>query len=343
MTKLTTTPTPKSTSLPSPPPYPFYLGGFAASIAACFTHPLDMVKTRMQNASAKQSMLEVLTNTARNEGLGGLYVGLSASLSRQMSYSLVRFGAYDTFKETASKGLAPGKQLPAWKLGACASLAGAVGGIAGNWADVLLVRMTSDVLKPEPQRFGYSNALTGVVTMVRNEGVGSLFRGIAPNVTRAVLMNASQLATYDVFKHALLSSGYYKDGTLLHFSASFCAGTVATTICSPADVIKARIMAASNKSESSRLGGDGRGDASSGGGVVSKLRTSFKTEGIRFLFRGWTPAWVRLSPNTILIFVTLEKLRVLVDKSRETRGIPNWRAYEAKKERRRSKGVEVKN
>lgn len=72
------------------PPYPFYLGGLAASFAACFTHPLDMVKTRMQNATEKQGMVGALVKTARKEGVQGLYVGLTASLSRQMSYSLVR-------------------------------------------------------------------------------------------------------------------------------------------------------------------------------------------------------------------------------------------------------------
>ena len=32
--------------------------------------------------------------------------------------------------------------------------------------------------------------------MVREEGVSSLARGVGPNVFRAVLMNASQLASY---------------------------------------------------------------------------------------------------------------------------------------------------
>lgn len=300
---------------PSPPrapqPYPFYLGGVAASIAACFTHPLDMVKTRMQNTNSssssapRQGMLRFLAHTLKDEGPRGLYVGLSASLCRQMSYSLVRFGAYDALKAQAlaSQPTLPNgskaKVLPAWKMGLCASAAGAVGGVAGNWADVLLVRMTSDVLKPPQERFGYRNAISGLFSMVSHEGSGSLFRGLAPNVTRAVLMNASQLATYDLFKSALLGSGYYTEGTWLHFSASFLAGTVATTICSPADVIKARVMAA------------GKGGHSEG--IVKTIKTALVKEGPGFLFRGWTPAWVRLSPNTILIFVTLEKLKGGVD------------------------------
>lgn len=85
------------------------------------------------------------------------------------------------------------------------------------------------------QRFNYRHALHGVYRMVSDEGVSSLFRGITPNVARAVLMNASQLATYDFFKHSLLHTGFYEEGTWLHFSASFLAGTVATTVCSPAE------------------------------------------------------------------------------------------------------------
>lgn len=70
--------------------YPFWLGGTAASIAAFFTHPLDLTKTRMQTATDKQGMLSLLVRTARNEGLRGWYVGLSASLLRQMTYSVTR-------------------------------------------------------------------------------------------------------------------------------------------------------------------------------------------------------------------------------------------------------------
>ena len=39
-----------------------------------------------------------------------------------------------------------------------------------------------------------------------------------------------------------------------------------------------------------------------------------------FMFRGWVPAWTRLQPTTILIFVTLEQLRNAVDWYRDFRG-----------------------
>ncbi|KDN40520.1 putative DIC1-mitochondrial dicarboxylate carrier protein [Tilletiaria anomala UBC 951] len=286
-----------------PTQYPFWLGGAAASIAACFTHPLDAVKNRMQTAKTKQGMGSVLVQTAKKEGIPGLYVGLTASLLRQMTYSVVRFGAYDALKEHLRSPSDSKGPLPAWKMALCASLAGAAGGLAGNPADVLLVRMTSDLNLPSQKRYNYSNALTGLVRVFQEEGPTSLFRGLTPNVVRAILMNASQLATYDMFKESLVSSGLYAEGTWLHFSASFLAGTVATTVCSPADVIKARIM-------------NGNDNGNGGNHGFSALKAALKREGPGFLFRGFMPAWIRLSPNTIIMFITLEKLRLIVDWSR---------------------------
>jgi dicarboxylate transporter 10 len=50
-----------------------------------------------------------------------------------------------------------------------------------------------------------------------------MFRGMGPNVVRAILMNASQLASYDWFKEQIIRSGHMQDGIGLHFTASFAA------------------------------------------------------------------------------------------------------------------------
>jgi hypothetical protein len=59
--------------------------------------------------------------------------------------------------------------------------------------------------------------------MVREEGASALARGVGPNVFRAVLMNASQLASYDFFKAELLKTKYFEDNIMCHFTASFAA------------------------------------------------------------------------------------------------------------------------
>jgi len=72
-----------------------------------------------------------------------------------MTYSLTRFGIYDELKKRLTL---PGETtLPAWKMALAASVAGGIGGIAGNPADVVLVRMTADAAKPVEQRLGYKH------------------------------------------------------------------------------------------------------------------------------------------------------------------------------------------
>jgi len=63
----------------------------------------------------------------------------------------------------------------------CASTAGLLGGVAGNPADVVLVRMISDPTKAAADQLHYRNAAHGVYRMVGDEGVKSLFRGLVPN------------------------------------------------------------------------------------------------------------------------------------------------------------------
>ncbi|KAJ7275539.1 mitochondrial carrier domain-containing protein [Mycena haematopus] len=278
---------------------PFWLGGIAASMAASFTHPLDFAKVRMQTTETapgikKPSLFSVLRASIQESGIRSVYTGLTASWMRQMSYSLVRLGTYEAIKERLAKHGPPSTI----SLIAAASFAGGLGGIVGNPADIILVRMTSDSMRPPEKRYGYSNAVTGLFNLAKEEGIRGLGRGLGTNTTRAVLMNASQVGSYDFFKTTLLShSGavlnyQFKDNLLLHVTASLLAGTFATTVCSPADVMRTRIMSSTS-------------DAS----LLHVLTTSIREEGPRVLFKGWTPAFMRLGPNTVLLFVFFEQLK----------------------------------
>ncbi|KAH9913694.1 dicarboxylic acid transporter [Epithele typhae] len=274
-------------------PYPFWLGGVAATIAASITHPLDLTKVRLQ-ATGDKRMVDSIKKTVRTAGVRGLFDGISGTWFRQLTYSICRFWAYDESK----KLIGADNKSPPWKLAMAGCMAGGIAGFVGNPGEILMVRMQGDFAKPPEKRLNYKNAIDGLFRMVREEGASSLSRGVGPNVFRAVLMNASQLASYDFFKSSLLASGYFQDNIYLHTTASFAAGTVATTVCSPADVLKSRIMSAS--------GAEGKS-------TMQMIRTSMKNEGAMFMFKGWLPAWTRLQPTTMLIFITLEQLKLAVD------------------------------
>lgn len=43
------------------------------------------------------------------------------------------------------------------------------------------------------------------------------------------------------------------------------------------------------------------------------MRQMYKTEGIASFFKGWTPAFIRLGPQTIITFVVLEQFKSWYD------------------------------
>lgn len=229
----------------------------------------------------------------KNEGPLGLYSGLSAALLRQLTYSTARFAVYEDLKTRFAPAPTPENPNPkpsTLNLILQSSFAGVVGGIVGNPADVLNVRMQSDFAKPEEMRRNYKHAIDGLIRVSKEEGVASLFRGVTPNSIRALLMTSSQLASYDVFKSICLHQFNMSDNINTHLAASFAAGFVATTVCSPADVIKTRIMNSTEKKS-----------------IVEILARATQKEGYLWMFRGWLPSFIRLGPHTIFTMLFFEQ------------------------------------
>eukprot|EP01095_Lingulamoeba_sp_RSL-Kostka_P017945 TRINITY_DN961_c0_g1_i2.p1 TRINITY_DN961_c0_g1~~TRINITY_DN961_c0_g1_i2.p1 ORF type:complete len:280 (+),score=85.21 TRINITY_DN961_c0_g1_i2:166-1005(+) len=269
--------------------------------AACCTHPLDTIKVRMQTNTAKlggkQSVSFFRTgfDIATKESVFALYNGLSASLLRQATYSTTRFGVYEYLKQ---KNAESGKKLTLIRKIVMSCTSGVIGGIVGTPADVTNIRMQNDGKLPLEQRRNYKNAFDGLIKIGRAEGIKGLWSGVIPNLQRAMLMTAGQLATYDQFKYFLLNftGGVFKDNLITHFSSSLLAGFVATLLTMPADVTKTRLMTAKP--------GTYRGSLHCFFSIV-------KNEGPTALMKGFSPAFTRLGPHTILTFIFLENLKKL--------------------------------
>lgn len=94
----------------------------------------------------------------------------------------------------------------------------------------------------------------------------------------------TQSSSYTEAKSQLLAAKSLglKDDVKTHVLASFIAGTVATTVCAPADVLKSRFQ---NLSKA-------QGPQPS---VVKYVIEIVGKEGPLVLMKGWTPAWMRLA------------------------------------------------
>uniref|UniRef100_A0A3B5M761 Solute carrier family 25 member 10b n=1 Tax=Xiphophorus couchianus TaxID=32473 RepID=A0A3B5M761_9TELE len=263
----------------------WYFGGLASCGAACCTHPLDLVKVHLQTQQeVKKRMVGMAVHVVKNDGVLALYSGLSASLCRQITYSLTRFAIYETVRDMmGNTGKGP---MPFYQKVLLGAFGGFTGGFVGTPSDLVNVRMQNDVKLPPEQR--------------RNEGVlnkpilkltfPKLFIYIC--IYNFFLNFCLQLACYDQAKQLVLGTGVMGDNILTHFLSSFIAGGCATFLCQPLDVLKTRLM-------------NSKGEYT---GVMHCLRETAKLGPLAF-YKGLVPAGIRLVPHTVLTFVFLEQLK----------------------------------
>ena len=79
-----------------------------------------------------------------------------------------------------------------------------------------------------------------------------------------------------------------------------------SAITAPADVLRARLMSAVRLPIFTRYFPRSLAIQTSQKSSIQVLRQALRDEGPRFLFKGWTPAFVRLGPNTVLMFIFFE-------------------------------------
>ncbi|BBG95846.1 uncoupling protein 5 [Prunus dulcis] len=239
---------------------------------------------------ARAGPISVGVRIVRTEGVAALYSGVSATVLRQTLYSTTRMGLYETLKvQWADPNTG---NLPLTRKILAGLVAGGVGAAVGNPADVAMVRMQAGGRD-------YKNVVDAITKMARSEGIVSLWRGSSLTVNRAMIVTASQLASYDQIKEAILDRHLMKDGLGTHVTASFAAGFVASVASNPIDVIKTRVM--NMKVEPGR-------EPPYSGALDCALKT-VRAEGPMALYKGFIPTISRQGPFTVVLFVTLEQLR----------------------------------
>ncbi|KAG0221669.1 hypothetical protein BGW41_006625 [Actinomortierella wolfii] len=254
-------------------------------------------------------LVPLLRDIVRNEGPQVLLAGLAPAVLRESIYSTIRFGSYDLFKGLYSgmgAELRGGEETSTLvKLGAGLT-SGMVGSVIANPTDLIKVRLQAHSPNGKPRYASISDACRSIYV---EEGLPGLYRGVIPTAARAMVVTASQLASYDTTKHWLLglqnSEGhhYFREGYGVHFLASTIAGLVCSISTSPIDTIKVRYM-------NQHFNAQGKGNLYSS--AFDCVIKTVRNEGPLALYKGFLACWMRLGPHTLLSLMIFEKLRSLV-------------------------------
>ncbi|KRY14676.1 Mitochondrial 2-oxoglutarate/malate carrier protein [Trichinella patagoniensis] len=277
----------------------FIFGGCSGMMATAVVQPLDLVKNRMQLAQASaetapRSTFSIIKNILKQEGVLGFYNGLSAGLLRQATYTTTRLGTYTFLSDRLTRDGVP----PSFVVKAAMGIgAGAVGAMVGTPAEISLIRMTADGQHPPHLRRNYKNVFDAIFRIVREEGLFTLWRGCTPTVLRAMVVNATQLATYSQVKQKLLETKMMRDDLFCDFCSSMISGLATTITSMPVDIAKTRIQNMKTV--------DGRPEYKNALDVWLKIA---RNEGPQALWKGFTPYYFRIAPHTVLMFIFLEQI-----------------------------------
>jgi len=276
----------------------FAFGGISGCGAVCVAQPMDLVKNRMQvsgeggGARLYNNSLHCAQTIIKTEGFFGLYSGLTASFARQLSYTTVRLGVYQTLLERFSTdGETPGFAQKT----ALGMTAGSIGAFFGTPADVALVRMTVDKRLPVAERRNYSSVLDAWAKIVRDEGITALWRGVLPTIYRAMIVNVCQLSVQTQAKEAIYAKFKVENKLALSFYGSMVAGFVTACVSLPVDMAKTR-------TQNMKII-DGKPEYK---GMFDVIQRTVKSEGVPALWKGWTPYFARTAPITVVTLVLMD-------------------------------------
>jgi len=271
---------------------PFINGGLAGMVATSVIQPVDMIKVRLQLAGEgvktgpKPSPLSVTKDLLAQGKVLDLYTGLSAGLLRQAVYTTARLGCFDTFMNSFKARAGQKGTTIGFKERAGSGLAaGGLAAFIGNPADLALIRMQSDGLKPLAQRANYSSVVDALTRIARSEGVGALWSGAYPTVVRAMALNFGQLAFFSEAKSQLKDTSLGPRAQTL--AASAVAGFFASFFSLPFDFVKTRL-------QKQQRAPDGTMPYK---GMVDCFTKVAKEEGPLRFYRGFSTYYVRIAPH----------------------------------------------
>lgn len=271
---------------------PFINGGIAGMTATTVIQPVDMIKVRLQLAGEgvktgpKPTPVSVFREIVASGKVLDLYTGLSAGLLRQAVYTTARLGFFDTFMKSLTASAETKGTKVGFKERAGAGLAaGGLAAMVGNPADLALIRMQSDGLKPAAQRANYSSVVDALVRISKNEGVFRLWAGCYPTVVRAMALNFGQLAFFSEAKNQLKSTSLSSRSQTL--TASAIAGFFASFFSLPFDFVKTRLQKQTRAPDGSLPYK----------GMFDCFKKVAKDEGLLRFYRGFGTYYVRIAPH----------------------------------------------
>lgn len=312
----------------------------AGFVSRCLTHPLDTAKARLQAGSQKTyyytGSLDVLKQTIKTEGLGGLYRGFSAVVIGGTPGTILYLCSYDIIKQFLNDKSTTTKQPKDSFLIHFTSgmLAESLACIVYVPVDVVKERMqvqhtTTTTTMATTYGAGnhhtiknYKSSWDALVQISRNEGLAGIYRGYGATLASFGPFSALYFVFYEQFKLSSKeylnnkpSSNNHDDDLPLPWIilSSASAGALASWMTSPLDMAKLRLQVQRGNNSHAAAAAATTTTTSvttvSYRGMLDCLQHAYSQNGVSGLFRGAGARVLHFIPATTITMTCYETFR----------------------------------
>jgi len=292
-------------------------GGVAGCCEALTCHPLDTIKVRLQLSSSNKSktsnnanalfkkqpnFIRMGSSIIKNEGFFALYKGLGAVVTGIIPKMAIRFSSFELYKSWLSD-----KQT-----GKINSFGVFLAGLGAGITESVAIVTPMDVIKIrlQAQRHSmtdpldipkYRNAMHCAMVMTKEEGLSSLYKGVALTALRQSTNQAANFTVYMYLKNELNRRQPELQGNLPWYqlmTTGFVSGACGPLFNAPIDTIKTRIQKDKN------AGGNANGWTR----FKNVTRSIIQKEGYAAFYKGLTPRVLRVAPGQAITFMVYENV-----------------------------------
>eukprot|EP00096_Caligus_rogercresseyi_P008102 TRINITY_DN2645_c0_g1_i2.p1 TRINITY_DN2645_c0_g1~~TRINITY_DN2645_c0_g1_i2.p1 ORF type:complete len:324 (-),score=94.37 TRINITY_DN2645_c0_g1_i2:1601-2572(-) len=194
-------------------------GGSAGLCQIVITTPMELLKIQLQDSGRlaaqspgqanKISALSITKELLRSKGIFGLYKGTSATMLRDVSFSVCYFPLFAKLNSLGPKRPGSGESVFWWSfISGCG--AGSISAALVNPADVVKTRL--QLLTKGSSEASYNGILHAFRTILREEGPSAFLKGaLCRMIVIAPLFGIAQMVYYFGIAEALLAGGKRKN------------------------------------------------------------------------------------------------------------------------------------
>lgn len=307
-------------------------GGVAGGVSRTVVSPFERMKILFQiqgpSSTSYNGVWGTLAKIWREEGLVGYMRGNGTNVIRIVPYSAVQFAAYERFKNLLV--LPETNELNTPRRLMAGALAGITSVVCTYPLDIVRTRLSvqsanlgsinQSTVHPSKQASAIlvnsrsvttssnSNQLPGIwgtlTTMYLKEGgVRALYQGLGPTLMGVAPYVALNFQSYEVLRAYFTPPGENSPSGVHKLACGALAGTIAQTFTYPLDVLRRRMQV---NGLSDMLGYKYRNTWHAATEIV-------KNEGVRGLYKGMIPNYLKVAPAIGVSFYTYELCKTLLE------------------------------